>query len=134
MTAGMSLLFPVIVSALTLAVMALLGGMILSWRAIQRQAAGHAAAQMAHVADLLGAHKQQIESLLEHQAAERHVEGQQLAQNVETIQADIEWLAGEKMIEQAVSLVRDNMPLSQISQSTGLSHDTIRTLAQFRTH
>jgi uncharacterized protein YdbL (DUF1318 family) len=134
MTAGMSILIPLTVSALTVAVFALLGGLFLSWRAIQRQAEGAAAAQMAGLADLLGAHTQQIESLLEQQAIARRIEGQQIAQNVETIQADVEWLAGEKMIEQAMSLVRDNLPLSQISQNTGLSHDTIRTLAQMRTH
>jgi uncharacterized protein YdbL (DUF1318 family) len=134
MTAGMSILIPLIVSALTVAVFALVGGLLLSWRAIQRQAEGVAAAQMAGMADLLGAQARQIETLLEQQAAARRIEGQQIAQNVETIQADVEWLAGEKMIEQAMTLVRDNLPLSQISQDTGLSHDTIRTLAQMRTH
>lgn len=134
MTAGMSILIPLIVSALTLGIVALTGALLLSWRAVQRQAEGNAAAQMAGLADLLGAQSKHIENLLEQQALARQVEGQQIAQNVETIQADLEWLAGEKMIEQAMALVRDNMPLSQISQNTGLSHDTIRTLAQFRTH
>lgn len=134
MTSEMSILFPVMVTALVLAVLALSFGMLMSWRAMRRDANAQALSQNDGLAHLMGNHLAQIEAVLDRHAVERMTQHQKIAQDFETIQTDLEWLAGEKMIEQAISLVRENMPLSQISRETGLPHDTIRTIATFRPH
>lgn len=134
MTGSVSLFFPLMISALVLAVLALVFGMMLSWRKLQERADTHTRALMDSMDSRLTLHNAQLETLLEQHARSRQSAEEQMNQNVETIRADLEWLAGEKMIEEAMQLVRDNTPLTQISQETGLSKDTIRTLAAFRPH
>ena len=134
MTAPMPLIFPILVSLLSVSILAMAYGMVLSWRALRRQNKADADVLLAGMERLVNRQSRQIEALIASHALEHAAETQILAQNVETIQSDIEWMAGEKMIEQAMTLVRGNAPLSQISRETGLTHETIRTLASFRTH
>lgn len=53
---------------------------------------------------------------------------------ISATRADIEWLADERMIEQASALVRKGMTPDRISDEMGLSLDTARTIALFRGH
>ncbi len=134
MTAPIPFLVPVLVTIMALAMLGFGFGVLLSWRAAQRQAEANGNAILKGLEQILTSHLLHIKAMIDAQAAQHRAEAQEIAQNMETIQSDLEWLAGEKMIEQAMQLVQDNMPLSQISQETGLTHDTIRTLAAFRTH
>jgi hypothetical protein len=134
MTAPFPFFIPVLVTILALAMLGFGFGVLLSWRAAQRQAEANGKAILTGLEQILTTHLLHIKAMLDAQATQRSAETQAIAQNVESIQSDVEWLAGEKMIEQALQLVQDNMPLGQISQETGLTHDTIRTLATFRAH
>jgi DNA-binding phage protein len=134
MTGPFPLFIPVLATIMALAMLGFGLGVVLSWRSAQRQAEATGKAILTGLEQILNAHLLHIKAMMDAQAAERSAESQEIAQNMETIQSDLEWLAGEKMIEQALQLVQENLPLSQISQETGLTHDTIRTLAAFRTH
>ena len=64
-----------------------------------------------------------------HQA---HLEG--LRSELSSMKADIEWLAGERMIEQAISMAREGMDPGEISADTGLSFEAAHTIAALRRH
>lgn len=57
-----------------------------------------------------------------------------LESQVDAMRADLEWLAGERMIEQASAMVRRGLPAEKISEELGLSLDAARTIALFRSH
>lgn len=50
------------------------------------------------------------------------------------LKSDVEWLAGERMIEQAIALARDGADPDSIGQELGLNRDTAATIALFRKH
>lgn len=50
------------------------------------------------------------------------------------IRAEVEWLSGERMIDQAVNLARDGLDASFISRETGLTMDDAETISRFRRH
>lgn len=50
------------------------------------------------------------------------------------IRSEVEWLSGERMIDQAVNLARDGLEPSIISKETGLSLDDAATISRFRRH
>lgn len=50
------------------------------------------------------------------------------------LKSDVEWLAGERMIEQAIAMARDGSDPETIGQDLGLSRDTAATIALFRKH
>ena len=65
----------------------------------------------------------------------RQVEAMSEAMNeLRTIRAEVEWLSGERMIDQAVNLARDGLDASFISRETGLSLDDAETINRFRRH
>lgn len=57
-----------------------------------------------------------------------------LESQVDAMRADLEWLAGERMIEQASTMLRKGLPPEKISEDLGLSLDAARTIALFRSH
>lgn len=131
---GIPLLFPALISVLVVAIMALAAGLILSWRELRRQQRSDLEVALACLHRELNVSQTRTEALLLREAEARVAEHEEISRHVETIQSDVEWIAGEKMIEQVMTLVRENMPVSQISRETGLSHEKITTLATFRTH
>lgn len=50
------------------------------------------------------------------------------------LKSDVEWLAGERMIEQAIALARDGADPETIGQELGLNRDTAATISMFRKH
>lgn len=50
------------------------------------------------------------------------------------LKSDVEWLAGERMIEQAIALAREGADPDSIGQELGLNRDTAATIALFRKH
>ncbi|MCC5964950.1 MAG: hypothetical protein JJU24_02325 [Natronohydrobacter sp.] len=131
---GIPLIFPTLISVLVIAIMALAAGLMLSWRELRRQQRSDLEAALACLHGELSESQARTEALLLREAEARIAEHEEISRHVETIQSDVEWIAGEKMIEQVMTLVRENMPVSQISRETGLSHEKITTLATFRTH
>lgn len=134
MTASMPLIVPVLATVLVVAVLGFAIAMLLSWRSHVRQTEETGRAVLCGVQTLLGDHQRQVRTMLDAYEQQRTADSREISENMGTIQSDIEWLAGEKMIEQALRLVQENMPLSQISEETGLPQDTVRTLATFRPH
>lgn len=128
------LFFPILISVLIIAIMALAAGLVLSWRELKHQQRSDFEGAFACLNRELNESQARIEAMLLREAEARLVEHEEISRHVETIQSDVEWIAGEKMIEQVMTLVRENMPVSQISRETGLSHEKITTLATFRTH
>lgn len=51
-----------------------------------------------------------------------------------SVKSDIEWLTGERMIEQAVSMARDGMSAEDISADLGLSLEAAQTISVIRRH
>lgn len=134
MTGAIPLVFPLLISVMVVAILALAAGMFLSWREMQRRNRVDLDASVGMMINVLGENHSRIEELLQTHARTHSAGQQDIARNVETIQSDVEWMAGERMIEQAMALVRENMPVTQISRETGLSPEKIRTLAAFRAH
>ena len=50
------------------------------------------------------------------------------------LKSDVEWLAGERMIEQAIALAQTGSDADEIGQELGLSRDQAATIALFRKH
>lgn len=57
-----------------------------------------------------------------------------LRQDITAVKADIDWLTGERMIEQAITMAREGIPAEQISEDLGLSYDAAHTIAVMRRH
>ena len=55
-------------------------------------------------------------------------------EDLAAIRGDLEWLAGERMIEEAIALARTGTASEEIATETGLSADAIRTISAFRHH
>ncbi|MEY4983922.1 MAG: hypothetical protein RIR62_2188 [Pseudomonadota bacterium] len=50
------------------------------------------------------------------------------------LKSDVEWLAGERMIEQAIQMARQGSDPEDIGHELGMSRDAAATIALFRKH
>lgn len=50
------------------------------------------------------------------------------------LKSDVEWLAGERMIEQAIALAQSGVEPDEIGRELGLTRETAETIAAFRKH
>lgn len=57
-----------------------------------------------------------------------------LSQSMNALAASIEWLAGERMIEQAIAMAQSGSGAEAISEEMGMSLDDARTILHFRQH
>lgn len=57
-----------------------------------------------------------------------------LQEDIRGLQSDMDWLAGERMIEEAVNMARCGQNPSAISSELGLSMDAAETITLFRKH
>jgi orotate phosphoribosyltransferase-like protein len=57
-----------------------------------------------------------------------------LREHLGDLKSDVEWLAGERMIEQAIQMARQGSDPDTIGNELGLSRDTAATIAMFRKH
>lgn len=57
-----------------------------------------------------------------------------LQQDLAAIRAEVEWLSGERMIEQALTMFRDGKTDRDVSTELGLPLDTVRSLNLLRAH
>lgn len=85
------------------------------------------------------------EAVAEHVAA--RVEGLITAQNraqadaladlkaeILGLKSDVEWLAGERMIEQAIALAQTGVDAEEIGRELGMTRDAAETIVAFRRH
>lgn len=57
-----------------------------------------------------------------------------LKADIQHLKSDVEWLAGERMIEQAIQLAQSGQQPDDIGRELGLSRDAAETIAAFRKH
>ena len=57
-----------------------------------------------------------------------------LHDDIRGLQSDMDWLAGERMIEEAISMARTGETAANISSELGLSKDAAETITRFRKH
>jgi hypothetical protein len=126
MTFSFSLLALLVLTALCGGLIVALAGVLMGWRnAIQTPVhnARDVIDAVGRFERLLVAHQKQAQSA---DAA--------LRQDMAAIRADVEWLSGERMIEQALTMFRDGKSDRDVSQELGLPLDTVRSLNLLRAH
>lgn len=118
----------------------LLGGLALILVGVRRWRAGRDMTEDGEAEALLGSPDpavvltERLEALLtvhERRIIEA-VDG--LRDHLGDLKSDVEWLAGERMIEQAIQLARQGSDPDDIGRELGLSRDTAATIALFRKH
>lgn len=57
-----------------------------------------------------------------------------LKADIQHLKTDVEWLAGERMIEQAIQMAQSGLEPDDIGRELGLTRDTAYTIAAFRKH
>lgn len=57
-----------------------------------------------------------------------------LRSDISSVRAEIDWLTGEQMIEQAINMARDGVTAEEISAELGLSQEAAETLQVMRVH
>lgn len=57
-----------------------------------------------------------------------------LKADIQHLKTDVEWLAGERMIEQAIQMAQSGLEPDDIGRELGLTRDTAQTIATFRKH
>jgi hypothetical protein len=130
----MSLPILVVATAFAIGLILLAAGVLLAWRdAVQRFGGNHAALQSTLLPEI-GTIIARIETRLATHEDQRASDMEQLRQNIAQMRADVEWLAGERMIEQAIEMCRDGLSSDRISAELGLQPDAVRTLKLLRTH
>ena len=77
----------------------------------------------ARVAALLQDHERRMTDAFSH-----------VREDLSGLNSDVEWLAGERMIEQAIALAQTGSDAEEIGQELGLSRDQAATIALFRKH
>lgn len=120
-----------------------LGLIVLGWRARRRAARAALLATVAEEAqdDSLIAPVDPVETITQVVAAMLHDHERrmteafaQVREDVAGLKSDVEWLAGERMIEQAIALAQTGSDADEIGQELGLSRDQAATIALFRKH
>ena len=77
---------------------------------------------------------QRIEALLNDHERRLTEAFADVREDLSGLKTDVEWLAGERMIEQAIALAQTGSDPDDIGQELGLSRDQAATIAMFRKH
>lgn len=121
----------------TVSVAALLAGAAILgtglWRWVQTSRAEKAKAEV-DLAELIRTGEQRIAALVATLDASHKARLEDMHQELTSVKSDLEWLTGERMIEQAVSMARDGMSAEEISADLGLSLDAAQTISVMRRH
>lgn len=132
----MPLSFPIlfVLTALVLGFMLLAVAALFAWRDVMRRIGGPfpdvRAAVLPEVSTLLD----RVDARLCAEERQRGAEMEQLQVTLSQMRADYEWLAGERMIEQAIEMCRDGLSNERISSELGIPPASVRTLKLLRTH
>ena len=57
-----------------------------------------------------------------------------LRSDISSVRAELDWLTGEQMIEQAITMARNGVTAEEISAELGLSQEAAETLQAMRVH
>ncbi|MBC2834799.1 hypothetical protein [Paragemmobacter straminiformis] len=83
------------------------------------------------VADHLAA---RVEDLLSAQTRAQADALADLKAEILGLKSDVEWLAGERMIEQAIALAQSGVEAEEIGRELGMTRDAAETIVAFRRH
>lgn len=75
-----------------------------------------------------------VEGLIAEQTRRHGDALESLKADIQHLKSDVEWLAGERMIEQAIALAQTGMEPEEIGRELGLTRDTAETITVFRRH
>lgn len=134
MNLSISLLGLFALSALFLGLVVVLIGVVMGWRDFIRQSSAMRQNLIAEMTPLFAAQTRRVEELLAAHHGQRQTEDAALRQDILAIRADVEWLSGERMIEQALTMFHDGKSDGDVSQELGLPLETVRTLNLLRAH
>lgn len=57
-----------------------------------------------------------------------------ISAKIDQLRAEFDWVVGESLIHQAVSLARSGQSEGEIAQATGISADELQAIRRFRRH
>ncbi len=58
----------------------------------------------------------------------------QIHDDIRSLQADMDWLAGERMIDEAIAMARSGVAVNDINAELGLPGDSAQVITRFRRH
>lgn len=122
---------PLLVLSLALSVTA---GGALSLVLLRRRRAALAAAAPSPLEAQLAALEQRLSDRL-HDMDWRHATAlDRISATTDSLQADLDWLTGERMIDQAIALARRGEDPETIAAEVGLDPDEAKAVARLRRH
>jgi hypothetical protein len=124
----------VAITAFVAGLVVLVVGILLGWRDSMRRSDELFQDLIRGFRPELGAQSDALGALIATQDSQRRAEHAALRDSLDTMRADLEWLTGERMIEQAIQMCRDGQSTGDISRQTGLTHETVHTLNMLRAH
>jgi hypothetical protein len=120
----------------TLSILALAGGLsalgLGLWRMWRAAQAPKAADE--RIADLIREGNERLGALMAMMDASTEARLDALRAELSSVKADLDWLTGERMIEQAIAMARDGVSAEEISADLGLSLDAAETVQAMRRH
>lgn len=112
---------------------AILGTGLWRWRQTAKATSAKAQAEV-DLANLIRSGEERIASLVASLDASQQARIEDMRHELTSVKSDLEWLTGERMIEQAVSMAREGMSAEQISADLGVSLDAAQTISVIRRH
>jgi len=100
-------------------------------RAVAASAATEADTLAGPVAEELAA---RVEGLIAEQTRAQSDALAGLRADIQHLKSDVEWLAGERMIEQAIALAQSGVEPDDIGRELGLTREAAETITTFRKH
>jgi hypothetical protein len=122
------------ISVFAVGLIFLTAGALLAWRDAARKFGDDSPDMQSMLLPEIGTIIERIENRLSAQELQRCADMNLLRQDLAHMRADVEWLAGERMIEQAIEMCREGMSNDRVSSELGLQPDAVRTLKLLRTH
>lgn len=120
----------------TVSILALAGGLsalgLAFWRMLRGTAPSDATDD--RVVELIREGNEKLSALVAMMDASNSARLESLRSEISSVKADIDWLTGEKMIEQAIAMARDGVSAEDISADLGLSIEAAETVQAMRRH
>jgi len=134
MALSISLPMLLVLSVFVVGLILLATGALLAWRDAAQKFGDNSAEVQSLLLPEIGTIIERIETRLTAHDRQRCAEMELLRQDLAHMRADVEWLAGERMIEQAIEMCREGLSNERIGADLGLQPESVRTLKLLRTH
>lgn len=106
------------------------------WRYVRGlRAAGESSdAAAPEIAGLIREGEERLSAMVAMMEAGHSARLDSLRSEISAVKADLDWLTGERMIEQAILMARDGVSAEEISADLGMSQDAAQTITAMRRH